>query len=122
MTIVLIQEATGNPDRPLVALQFTCYGDLTFAFFIVLNQAQQVVYTVDPAGNVMAQRLDGVPVAVPAQARDGMVDMPPFGAQEGQFQMVLVPVSGAADGQVLIVQYALSAAMPAADHDFLPQE
>lgn len=70
----------------------------------------------------MAQRLDGLPVAVPAQARDGMVDMPPFGTQEGQFQMVLVPVSGAADGQGLIVQYALSAAMPAADHDFLPQE
>lgn len=84
------------------------------------QQAQQVVYTVDAAGNVMAQGLDGVPVAVPVQARDGMVDMQPFGAQGGQPQMVLVPVPGAADGQVLMGQCASSAAMPAAE--FLRQE
>jgi len=60
----------------------------------------------------MTQGPDGVPVAVPVQAGGGMVAMQPIGAQAVQPQMVMVPVSGSAAGQPVMVQAGPSATGP----------
>ena len=62
----------------------------------------------------MTQGSDGVPVAVPVQAGDGMI------AQGDQPPLVLVPGSRAAGGQHLMVQSPPHAAMSTTGS--LPQE
>ena len=61
----------------------------------------------------MTQGLAGVPVAVPMQSNHGMVTLQTVtpGAQEGQPQMVLVPVSGADGNQSQLVQVVPYATM-----------
>ena len=58
------------------------------------------------SGLVMTQGLGGVPVAVPMQINCGMVALQTVtpGVQEGQPQMVLVPVSGANGNQPHLFQ------------------
>ena len=58
------------------------------------------------SGFVMTQGLGGVPLAVPMQSNHGMVALQTVtpGAQEGQPQMVLVPVSGKDGNQPQLFQ------------------
>ena len=51
-----------------------------------------MVHTDNPAGYVMAQGPDGVPVAVAIQASGGMVAVQASEKQENQSPMVLVPM------------------------------
>ena len=53
-----------------------------------------MVYTANPAGYVITQGPDGVPVAVPVQAGGGMVAVQTSGTQENQPPMVPVPMGG----------------------------
>ena len=68
-----------------------------------------MAYTASTAGYIMTQGPDGVPVAVPVQAGGGMVAMQPIGAQAVQPPMVMLPVSGSAAGQPVMVQGGPSA-------------
>ena len=53
-----------------------------------------MAYTANPAGYIMAQGPDGVPVAVSIQGGGGMVAYQASGTQGNQPQMVLVPMGG----------------------------
>ena len=80
-----------------------------------------MVYTANPAGYIMTQGADGVPVTIPVQAGGGMIAIQASGAQGDQPPLVQVPaVSGAAGGQHVMVQSPPHAAMSATDS--LPQE
>ena len=79
-----------------------------------------MVYTANPAGYIMTQGADGVPVAIPVQAGSGMFANQASGAQGDQPPLVRVPFSGAAGGQHVMVQSPPYAAMSATDS--LPQE
>ena len=78
-----------------------------------------MVYTANPAGYIVTQGPDGVPVPIPVQAGGGIRAVEPSGAQVYQPPMVLVPVSGAT-GQPVMVQSPPHAAIPSTI--FLPQE
>ena len=79
-----------------------------------------MVYTANPAGYIMTQGADGVPVAIAVQAGGGMIAIQASGTQGDQPPLVRVPVSGAAGGQHVMVQTPPHAAMSATDS--LPQE
>ncbi|KAL9961033.1 hypothetical protein ACROYT_G029913 [Oculina patagonica] len=81
-----------------------CYGDLP--------QQGQAMYTVNP-GYAMSQAPGCDPVAIPMQAGGGMVTIQTVtsGAQGGQPQMVMVPVSSAVGYQPQLVQAAPAGAI-----------
>ena len=79
-----------------------------------------MVYTANPAGDVMAQGPGGSPVAVPVQAGGGMIAFQSSAAQYSQPSMILVPTSEVVDSQHLMVQSPPYAALPATV--FLPRE
>ncbi len=70
------------------------------------------MYTAN-TGYVMTQGHGGVPVAIPMQAGGGIVAVQSVtpGAQGGQRQMVMVPVSGAGSYQPHLAQAAPAGAM-----------
>ena len=78
------------------------------------------MYTASPAGYIMTQGPDGVPVAISVQSGGGMIAIQASGPQEGQPPMVLVPGSGAAGSPPLMVQSPPYAVMPTTG--FLSQE
>ena len=78
-----------------------------------------MVFTANPAGYIVTQGPDGVPVAIPVQTGGGIRAVEPSGAQVNQPAMVLVPASGAA-GQPVMVQSPPYAAIPSTV--FLPEE
>ena len=63
-----------------------------------------MVYTANQAGYIMSQGPDGAPVAIPVQSGGGMFAIQAPSAQGNQSPVVLVPVSGAAGGQHVMVQ------------------
>ena len=71
------------------------------------------MYTAN-TGYVMAQGHGSAPVAIPMQASGGMVAVQTVtpGAQGGQPQMVMVPVSGAGGYPPQLAQAAPAGAMP----------
>ncbi len=95
---------------------YICIGDhlphipLTYFF-----SQGQVMYTAN-TGYVMTQGPGGVPVAVPMQAGGGMVAVQNVtpGAQGGQPQMVMVPVSAAGNYQPQLAQAVPAGAMTTA--------
>ena len=62
------------------------------------------MYTAYPAGYIVTQGPDGVPVAIPVQAGGGIRAVEPSGAQGNQPPVILRPVSRAAAGQPVTAQ------------------